>query len=92
MTPLDITMNLATQPWGDLRQGMTKARHVPLERIGLLPSGTNSGRPTVELMATVHGRPVIFETTYRMLRTAMRCFAATPDGMLADLRDELEDD
>ena len=80
MTPLDIRPNLPKTPWavGELMA------HAPLDRIGLVPVGTTSGRATVQLMGRVAGRPVVFETTYRLLRLAMLAFGATATGLLAE--------
>ena len=87
MTTLDVNMNITTMPW-DLGP-IPDSHHVPLTHIGLRPTGTLSGRPTIALVATVEGQPVMVETTYRLLRLAMRAFAATPSGILADEDNEL---
>lgn len=81
MTPLSITPNCELNPWADL----TRDQIIPgeLERIGLMPDGTASGRPAVVLLVRLpDGTPVVAQTTWALLRSAVRALNASP---VADL-------
>jgi hypothetical protein len=91
VTILDVRLDLDARPWPDMTVANTMG--APLERIGLMRNGTVSGKPTVFLIGTLSTDAgdvfVAFETTYRLLRGAMRAFAATSVGILLDEEDGL---
>lgn len=77
MIPIIITPNVELAPW-DL-QGVPLVGHGTVERIGLLPHGTQGGRPTIALVVRLpDGRPVIAETTWALMEAAVRALAASP--------------
>lgn len=83
MIGLTVTTNLELDPWTDLTPA--DLRHNPagktatIERVGLLPNGTESGRATVELLITLpSGERVIAETTLRLFRTMSAALLAAP--------------
>lgn len=77
MEHIDVRPNMDLNPWTDLRPG--KFGHGMVERIGLLPSGTAGGRPSVALLVRLaDGTPVVAETTWVLLEAAVRALAASP--------------
>lgn len=91
MIPLTITTNLDIDPWDDVR-APGALPHNPagetakIERVGLLPNATQSGRACVELLIRLpDGTAVVAETTLRLFNTAARAIAATPVAQLEDL-------
>lgn len=90
MIPLSITANLEIDPWSDLSKA--DLRHNPdgatarIERVGVLPNGTQQGRACVALLIRLpDGTPVIAETTLRLFAVAGRAVAATPVAQMEDL-------
>lgn len=81
MVPLSVTMNCEIDPWTDLKRDAIVPGDV--ERIGLMPDGTASGRPAVILLVRLpDGTPVVAQTTWALLRSAVRALNASP---VADL-------
>lgn len=84
MIPLNITTNLELDPWTDLKRD--EITPGVIERVGVLPNGTQQGRACVELLIRLpDGRPVIAETTLRLFNMAARAVAATPVAQMEDL-------
>lgn len=90
MTPLTITPNLEIDPWADLKtdpsvidqNGVT----AKIERVGVLPNGTNNGRACVEMLILLpDGRRVIAETTLRLFNFAAVAIANSPVAQMEDL-------
>jgi hypothetical protein len=79
MTPLTITPDIERAPWTDLDpEAVTEGT---LERIGLLRNGTAQGRATVALVVKLDdGSHAVVETTWRLLRAAVRALSAGPVG------------
>ena len=76
MIPLDIRPNMELNPWTDLSASVAAGA---VERIGLLPQGTAAGRPSVALLIRLpDGTPVIAQTTWALLSSAMRALNASP--------------
>jgi hypothetical protein len=74
--PLDIRPNMELNPWDDIPRAIDGAE---LERIGLLPNGTTSGRPTIGLLVRLpDGTAVIAQTTWTLMRAAVRALDASP--------------
>ena len=68
-TVLDIDLDMDTptsrRAWTDAYGGRTPDR-ATLHRIGVIPHGMRSGRPSVALLATLDdGRQVFIETSWR---------------------------
>ena len=79
MTPLEIRPNLDRDPWHDIRITDVGSQSGRIERIGLLPDGTDAGRPTIAIVGRLgNGQPVILETTWALIRTAIRGLDASP--------------
>lgn len=81
MIPLSVTPNLDLNPWVDLADAVivNPDRTAMVERIGLLPNATGSGRACVELVLRLpDGRLVLAETTLRLFRTASAALLASP--------------
>ncbi|MBL7546627.1 hypothetical protein I6A60_01840 [Frankia sp. AgB1.9] len=77
MTPINIRPDLSADPWSDL-QPATLTRGT-LTRIGLLRHGPTGGRATVGMVIeTDESQVIIAETTWRLLRGAVRVLAARP--------------
>jgi hypothetical protein len=77
MTPLSITPNLDRNPWADITNEVTGEGSI--ERIGLLPNATNNGRPSLAVVIRLpDGRAVIAETTWALMRNAVRALDASP--------------
>lgn len=77
MTPLDLRPNLELNPWNDLPAGSCQGGRI--ERIGLLPNGTDQGRPTVAMLVRLDdGTTVAAETTWALIRAAVRALNASP--------------
>ena len=75
-TPLEICADLAAYPWSDLP---SDPLHGMVERIGLLPDGTSTGRASIALTVRLDdGRTVVAETTWRLFNVAARALAASP--------------
>ena len=76
-TPLEVSADLDRAPWSDL--GARTVTHGMVQRIGLLPNGTQNGRASVALVIrTDDGRIVVAETTWRLFNVAARALAASP--------------
>jgi hypothetical protein len=76
MIPLDIRPNMELDPWVDLTPSVAEGA---LERIGLLPHGTSKGRPSVALLIRLpDGTQVLAQTTWALLRAAVRALDASP--------------
>lgn len=89
---LSITPNIELDPWDDLKPLRTKCPHnlgglsASMTRIGLMPNGTASGRPTVMLEVVLpNGERVIAETTLRLFRMASAALLASPVAQMEDL-------
>ena len=83
MIPLSITMNLDIDPWNDLAPDIPFGN---VERIGLLPAGTQKGRATVALVVRLEdGSLVGAQTTLRLLNTATHALLASPIAQMEDL-------
>jgi len=77
MTPLDIRPNLEVAPWDDLTTDNCQGGRI--ERIGLLPNGTDQGRPTIALLIRLdNGTTVAAETTWALMNLAVRALNASP--------------
>ncbi len=73
---LDIRPNLEAAPWDDLP---APAGHGIIERIGLLPNGTNSGRPVLAMVIRLgDGQHVIAQTTWALISSTIRALAGSP--------------
>lgn len=84
MIPLSITTNLDIDPWTDLQGKLSTGGQI--ERIGVLPNGTESERACVEfLIRTDDGRLLVAETTLRLFRVAAAAVLATPVAQMEDL-------
>lgn len=78
MTPLSITPDLGRNPWTDIRITDVGSQSGRIERIGLLPNGTDAGRPTIAIVGRLsNGQPVILETTWALMRNAVRALDAS---------------
>lgn len=84
MIPLTITTNLELDPWSDLdRDEITPGT---IERVGVLPNGTQQGRACVEfLIRTEDGQVIVAETTLRLFHMASHAVLATPIAEMEDL-------
>ncbi|KLL11565.1 MULTISPECIES: hypothetical protein [Protofrankia] len=79
MPNIRIQPDIEAAPWTDITVANSKIG--TLDRIGLLRHGTTSGRATVGLAIRLEdGTYVIAETTWRLLRGAVRALAASPIG------------
>lgn len=77
MIPLDIRPNIELNPWTDIPSGSIDDGLI--ERIGLRPNGTANGRPSIALLIRLpDGSPVIAQTTWALLRAAVRALDASP--------------
>lgn len=89
MIPLTITTNLDIDPWTDLlgiRNTPTFAGGGQIERIGVLPNGTQQERACVEFMIRLDdGRVVVAETTLRLFQAASHAVLASPVAQMEDL-------
>lgn len=87
-TTLDVRPNLELNPWVDLRTERHAGQGV-VERIGLLPPSAATPHPTVALIVRLtDGRPVLAETTWALLETAVRGLSASPVAELDRLERE----
>ena len=78
-TSVDIRPNLEAAPWTDLGAAGGPDLHGTVERVGLLPNGTQGGRPSVALLIRLgDGRTVVAETTWALYNGAARALAASP--------------
>ena len=78
--PLDIRPNLERNPWQDL-DPQVLATAGTVERVGLLPNATSQGRCVFALLVRLpDGTPVVATTTWRMMNTAARALAASPEA------------
>ena len=69
-------IQMELNPWTDLSAPVAAGA---VERIGLLPQGTAAGRPSVALLIRLpDGTPVIAQTTWALLSTAVRALSASP--------------
>lgn len=89
MVGLMITTNCELNPWQDYQR--ETVREGSLERVGLMPRGTASGRPALLLGIRI-GKPasrrvVIAQTTWALWKGAMRGLAGSPVAEL-DLMDQ----
>jgi hypothetical protein len=74
-TPLALTMNLDEMPWSDIDQ--EKLLTGMLARVGVLPNATTNGKPIVALYGvTDDGTPVVFQTTWNLMHSALVAFEA----------------
>lgn len=72
-TGLDLTLDLTSDPWQLAREPDKAA----LRKIGVIPDGTNAGRPSVAMLVeTDDGEAFVAETTLRLFVTAVRAFCA----------------
>jgi fructose-1-phosphate kinase PfkB-like protein len=74
-TPLTITPSIKDGDWADLgdRLDMDASDGARIIRVGNLPSGMQSGRPSFQLAAQLaDGRVVIVETSWQLMRGALR--------------------
>lgn len=86
MIPLTITTNLELDPWTDLHPIRAQLVESNIERIGVLPNGTQNGKACVEfLMRTADGQTVVAETTLALFRMAAAAVLATPIAQMEDL-------
>jgi hypothetical protein len=77
-TSLDVRPDAERDPWPDIADDTPEGR---LARIGLLRSGTASGRATVSMLVELEdGSRVFVQTTWRLLYTAVRALHASPLG------------
>ncbi|GAB1823546.1 hypothetical protein [Herbidospora sp. RD11066] len=75
---LAVTLNLALNPWRDLRHTPAAGQGV-VERIGLVPGRTAKGRPTVAMIVRLaDGSHAVAECTWALLESAVRAMAASP--------------
>jgi hypothetical protein len=82
---LDVRPDLSADPWRDLNAD--DLRRGELTRVALLPEGTTDACASVALLAVLDdGTQVVIETTWRLLRTAVRAIAASPAGQREDGR------
>lgn len=78
MQVVDFTSDLDGAPWTDLVDHAPLTEH-QLERVGVLPNGTSSGRPAVILLVRdTEGRPTIVQLTYGTWRTLAAAVNAAP--------------
>lgn len=78
MTPIRITPDIERAPWDDLTRDTPHGR---VARVGLLRNGTSEGRASAAVVIELDdGSHVIAETTWRLLRLAVRALAAGPVG------------
>lgn len=92
MIPVTITTNLDIDPWADLdlaamnEQLMPNGQTAKIERVGVLPNATASGRACVELLVRLpDGRLLVAETTLRLFNTIAAAVAATPIAQMEEL-------
>ncbi len=88
MIPLSIVLNLDLDPWEDLKAlpDVEKPKHATIERVGVLPNATQSGRACVELLIrTDDGELLIAETTLRLAITVLAAIAACPVAQMEDM-------
>ncbi len=91
MTPLNVTLNLEIDPWRDLTPDTLPLNtdgglSATLERVGVLPDGTQAGRATVLMLIRLpDGRQVVAETTLRLFKMAAAAIAASPVAQMEDL-------
>lgn len=84
MIPITVTPDMSVNPWLENRAEIHDyANNHPgpavVEKIGLLPEGTTSGRATVELLIRMpDGTVVLAETTLRLFRLASAALLASP--------------
>lgn len=91
MTDVIFTANLDINPWRDL-QGGPLEQHNPngmtarIERVGLLPNGTQEGRTCVELLIRLPDDTVLIaETTLRMFHALLHLVHAAPVAQMENL-------
>jgi hypothetical protein len=87
-THLHVTANLDIDPWSDLEgQPLVNGdKSALLERIGVLPNSTDSGRATVAVVVRLpDGRAVLAETTLRNFLVASGFIAGCPVARMEDL-------
>lgn len=79
MPGLTLTTNLDLDPWTDLAGHVDESRFGTIERVGLLPNGTSTGRPTIVVLVRLpDGSIVTGETTWALWTSATRALAASP--------------
>lgn len=67
--------------WADLPIDLNLSRGATLVRIGNLPNGTASGAPALQLAIQLpDGRVITAETTWRLMRSALRAIDAAWPG------------
>lgn len=75
-TPLTITLDLDTDPWGDLADHV-KSTIWRIERIGVLPRATEQNKPAVFLdICQENGQHLIAGTTLALFYTAIKAIEA----------------
>lgn len=79
MPDLTVTTNIELDPWTDLGPPMAALREGRLERIGLLPDGTEGGRAVVAMVVVLpDGEHVFVQTTLRIFRATAAALLAAP--------------
>lgn len=77
MSHLGITMNLDEAPWLDLKEEAIQDGLIT--RIGLLPDGMASGKPSVAMVVEIDGGGyVIAQMSWQMLKQAVHAFEVSP--------------
>jgi len=87
MASLAIYPNCYITPWKDYAEGHI----VPgrLERVGLMPNGTASGRPTLMVGVRIDaGHVVVAQTTWAIWQAVMKGLAGTPVAEFDRLHEE----
>lgn len=94
MIPIQITPNIELDPWSELRDLVATGDLITdlngpsatIERVGLLPNGTRSGRAVVMFQVRLpDGRVVLAETTLRLFRGVAAALLASPVAQLDEL-------
>ena len=77
MPILQITTDIEATPWTDLE---SPDREIgTITRVGLLPRGMASGRPTLSAIITMRdSTPVVGQTSWAMMRNAVAALGASP--------------
>lgn len=77
MTQLQITPDMSATPWADLA---TVVRGLgTITRIGLLPAGMDSGRPSVGVAVQMRGgETILAEVSWQQLRAAVMALDGSP--------------
>lgn len=74
-TPLTVVLDLDENPWVELQD--TEFRYGMATHVGVLPDGTNTGKPSIAIRGLLEdGTEVVLQTTWNLLYTTARAIEA----------------